>query len=315
MKRKNLIPALILIALLLAMLLPGCQNPTAQEASAPTISEPLAAESTVNPSDATEITDVPATELPEPDTESTLATEAPDETQIEPETTAPTEPKATEPKSSEPKPAEPKPSESKPAEPKPSESKPTEPKPSEPKPSQPKPSDPKPSDPKPSEPKPSEPKPTEPPHSHSWGAWKQTKAPTCASSGEEARSCACGATETRPVAATGKHSWQETSPTCTHEGVKTCTVCGKKETIAALGHDWVHHDEVGHWRDVLTCYCGEVFYSYDEWCAHSDYYCELYLNGELSEEDNIHGGYSDRSEWVVDKPAYDVCSRCGAVVK
>ena len=308
MKRKNLIPSLILIALLLAMLLPGCQNPTAQEASAPTISEPLAAESTVNPSDATEITDVPATELPEPDTESTLATEAPDETQIEPETTAPTEPKATEPKSSEPKPAEPKPSESKPAEPKPSESKPTEPKPSEPKPSQP-----KPSDPKPSEPKPSEPKPTEPPHSHSWGAWKQTKAPTCASSGEEARSCACGATETRPVAATGKHSWQETSPTCTQEGVKTCTVCGKKETIAALGHDWVHHDEVGHWRDVLTCYCGKVFYSYDEWCAHSDYYCELYLNGELSEEDNIHGGYSDRSEWVVDKPAYDVCSRCGAV--
>ena len=266
MKRKNLIPALI--ALLLAMLLPGCQNPTAQEASAPTISEPLAAESTVNPSDATEITDVPATELPEPDTESTLATEAPDETQIEPETTAPTEPKATEPKSSEPKPAEPKPSESKPA---------------------------------------------EPPHTHSWGAWKQTKAPTCASSGEEARSCACGATETRPVAATGKHSWQETSPTCTQEGVKTCTVCGKKETIAALGHDWVHHDEVGHWRDVLTCYCGKVFYSYDEWCAHSDYYCELYLNGELSEEDNIHGGYSDRSEWVVDKPAYDVCSRCGAV--
>ena len=306
MKRKNLIPSLILIALLLAMLLPGCQNPTAHEASAPTISEPLAAESTVNPSDATEITDVPATELPEPDTESTLATEAPDETQIEPETTAPTEPKATEPKSSEPKPAEPKPSESKPAEPKPSESKPTEPKPSEPKPSQPKPSETKPSEPKPSEPKPSESKPTEPPHTHSWGAWKQTKAPTCASSGEEARSCACGATETRPVAATGKHSWQETSPTCTQEGVKTCTVCGKKETIAALGHDWVHHDEEGHSEAVIKCYCGMVFSSEAEWWDH-------FMQYDGSDEMDNHAGHSDSFPWVVDKPAYDVCSRCGAV--
>lgn len=307
MKRKNLIPSLILIALLLAMLLPGCQNPTAHEASAPTISEPLAAESTVNPSDATEITDVPATELPEPDTESTLATEAPDETQTEPETTAPTEPKATEPKSSEPKPAEPKPSESRPAEPKPSESKPTEPKPSEPKPSQPKPSETKPSEPKPSEPKPSESKPTEPPHSHSWGAWKQTKAPTCASSGEEARSCACGATETRPVAATGKHSWQETSPTCTQEGVKTCTVCGKKETIAALGHDWVHHDEEGHTRWGGKCYCGYIFWSDEEWEAHVSQY-----SGDLEQMD-AHAGYQSFTEWVVDKPAYDVCSRCGAL--
>ena len=91
------------------------------------------------------------------------------------------------------------------------------------------------------------------------------------------------------------------APTCTEAGSKTCKVCGKKESgAAALGHDWVHHEEEGHWRDVLTCRCGAVFYSYEEWVKHSD---------ENWNDD--HGGYSDYSEWVVDKPAYDACSRCG----
>lgn len=190
------------------------------------------------------------------------------------------------------------------------------------------------------EPKPTEPTPTNPPHTHSWSAWTQTKAPTCTTEGAEKRSCSCGATETRIVSApghnmgawsqdkaptcgadglesrsctrcgwaekvkipaTGNHSWNETAPTCTEAGSKTCTVCGQTESIAALGHDWVHHDEEGHWRDVVICRCGAVFYDYDTWVKHSD---ENWENGCT--------GYSGTIEWVVDKPAYDSCSRCGA---
>ena len=142
---------------------------------------------------------------------------------------------------------------------------------------------------------------------HSWGAWTQTKAPTCSTAGEEKRTCSkCGTTETRTVAATGNHTWEETAPTCTQAGSKTCKVCGKKKSgAAALGHDWVHHEEEGHWRDVLTCRCGAVFYDYNDWYAHF----KSFKDDE--EEQENHGGYSGTGEWVVDKPAYDVCSRCG----
>ena len=200
------------------------------------------------------------------------------------------------------------------------------------------------SDPKPTEPKPTEPKPTNPVHTHSWSAWNQSKAPTCTASGEEVRTCSCGAkesrtvnalghnwsgwsqtkaptcgaegtegrscsrcgaSESRSVPATGNHSWNETAPTCTEAGSKTCKVCGKTESgSAALGHDWVHHDEEGHSVCVCTCYCGEVFYSYDEWHAHARAsYDDDYLNA--------HAGYWCYFDWVVDVPAYDVCSRCG----
>ena len=181
---------------------------------------------------------------------------------------------------------------------------PTEPKPTEPKPTEPKPTEPKPTEPKPTEPKPTEPTPTNPPHTHSWSGWTQTKAPTCTEPGTETRTCSCGATETRPVNALG-HTWQETAPTCTEAGSKTCKVCGKQESGAsALGHDWVHHDEEGHWQDVLTCRCGAVFYSYEDWDAH--------FMSFPREEREPHGGYSGTGEWVVDKAAYDSCSRCGA---
>ena len=139
---------------------------------------------------------------------------------------------------------------------------------------------------------------------HSMGAWTQTKAPTCGADGTETRSCSrCGQTESRTVAATGNHSWNETTPpTCTAAGIKTCAICGTTENTAALGHDWVHHDEGGHWQPVLTCRCGAVFYSYDEWYAHSKENCEDGCTG-----------FSQYSEWIVDQPAYDICSRCGAV--
>ena len=174
----------------------------------------------------------------------------------------------------------------------------------EPAPTQPKPTEPKPTEPKPTEPKPTEPKPTE--HVHSWSGWKQSKAPTCGANGEEVRTCSCGAKETRTVAATGKHSWQETVATCTQAGTKTCKVCGKKESIPALGHDWIHQDEEGHWQPVVTCYCGAQFGSVDEWEAHASLSYDI-------EYMNTHAGYEFHEDWVIDKPARDVCSRCGTV--
>ena len=350
MKRRTrwIIAVAVTVALLMA-LLHGCQASNAllnvpgqrDESRTTEQLEPLAS--------VPESTEAAATELPEISTESTLSTEriqdteAPTETQIEtePETEATSE-AATEPKPTEPKPTEPKPTE--PA-PKPTEPKPTEPAPT---PTEPKPTEPKPTEPKPTEPKPTEPTPTNPPHTHSWGAWKQTKAPTCTTAGEENRTCSCGATETRiayalghnmsswkqnkaptcgaegtetstcsrcgyaetrTIPATGNHTWEETAPTCTQAGAKTCKVCGKSETIAALGHDWVHHDEGGEYRPVITCNCGMRFIGKPgddseagaAWNAHSD---ENWGNGTC-------GGFEEHEEWFVTKPAYDKCSRCG----
>ena len=317
MKRRNrLILITVLVAALLLALLHGCQS-SVTPVNVPEKTEAPMTESTAGTTAGAETTEATATELPE------ISAEATDNT----ESTQATEgPKSTEPKATEPKPTEPKT---------------TEPKPTEPAPTEPKPTEPKPTEPKPTEPAPTEPKPTTPPHSHSWSAWTQTKAPTCSAAGSETRSCSCGksesravnalghnmggwsqtkaptcgaegaegrscsrcgVSESRSVPATGNHSWNEVAPTCTEAGSKTCKVCGKSESgSTALGHDWVHHDEEGHWRDVLTCYCGQVFYSYEEWYVHS--------NENWSDE---HCGYSGTGEWIVDKPAYDSCSRCGA---
>lgn len=152
------------------------------------------------------------------------------------------------------------------------------------------------------------------PSYHCWQGWTQTKAPTCGAEGTEGRSCSrCGVSESRSVPATGAHSWSETAPTCTEAGSKTCKVCGQTESgSAALGHDWVHHGEEGWWQSVITCYCGAKFYStqgvegsaYNEWVIHSESF------GRDHEDE--HAGYNNHGQWIVDKPAYDSCSRCGA---
>ena len=84
-------------------------------------------------------------------------------------------------------------------------------------------------------------------HEHSWSEWTVTKEATCTEKGEETRTCACGESETREIAALG-HT-EEIIPaveaTCTEtgltEGVK-CAVCGEilveQEVVPALGHDW-----------------------------------------------------------------------------
>ena len=56
---------------------------------------------------------------------------------------------------------------------------------------------------------------------HSFGDWAVTTGPTCVDEGEETRACAgCPETETRPVAATGIHTYGETG-----DERFTCTVC------------------------------------------------------------------------------------------
>lgn len=78
---------------------------------------------------------------------------------------------------------------------------------------------------------------------HSFGEWVETKPATCTKSGEETRTCTCGATETRDIAPTGHTygKWVETTaPTCTKPGeeTRTCSVCGNEEKreISATGH-------------------------------------------------------------------------------
>ena len=83
---------------------------------------------------------------------------------------------------------------------------------------------------------------------HSYGAWTQTKAPTCTAKGTETRNCTrCNATQTRDVNALG-HSygaWTQTkAPTCTAKGTETqsCTRCNAAQTrdVNALGHSYAN---------------------------------------------------------------------------
>jgi len=90
-------------------------------------------------------------------------------------------------------------------------------------------------------------------HTHSFGDWTVTKAPTCTLKGIETRVCSCGAEETREVAATGHTfgEWAETkAPTCTEKGEETRTcACGEKETreVPMVDHKY---DDKG------DCTCG-----------------------------------------------------------
>ena len=66
-------------------------------------------------------------------------------------------------------------------------------------------------------------------HTHTFGDWKIAKEATCTEDGEEARSCACGETETRKIDAKG-HIYVDNvvPPTKKDQGYTehTCSVCG-----------------------------------------------------------------------------------------
>ena len=82
---------------------------------------------------------------------------------------------------------------------------------------------------------------------HSFGAWTETKAPSCTENGTERRDCAnCDHYETRDIAAKG-HDYKSvvTVPTCTEQGYTTYTcACGDSyvdDYVDAAGHsfgDW-----------------------------------------------------------------------------
>ncbi len=79
---------------------------------------------------------------------------------------------------------------------------------------------------------------------HSYGSWKQTKAPTCTEKGRGTRECYCGYIEDYDLAALG-HTYQiaVTAPTCTEQGytTHTCERCGDSYVdsyVDALGHSW-----------------------------------------------------------------------------
>ncbi len=72
---------------------------------------------------------------------------------------------------------------------------------------------------------------------HSWGAWTQTKAPTCTAEGEEQRICANDPshTQARAVDELGhdRIRHEAKAPTCTEigwEAYDTCSRCGETET-------------------------------------------------------------------------------------
>ena len=96
---------------------------------------------------------------------------------------------------------------------------------------------------------------------HDYGAWTQTKVPTCTEKGEEKRTCSrCDAFEVREIAAHGHTEVIDPAvpATCTETGKtegKHCSVCGTvlvaQETVAALGHDY------GDWTQTKAPTCTE----------------------------------------------------------
>ena len=83
---------------------------------------------------------------------------------------------------------------------------------------------------------------------HDYGAYSQTKAPTCTTLGEEKATCSrCGAETTRTVAALGHSSVTDpaVSATCTETGLTDGAHCSRcnavikaQQEVPALGHDW-----------------------------------------------------------------------------
>lgn len=79
-------------------------------------------------------------------------------------------------------------------------------------------------------------------HTHKYGDWKQTKAPTCTEKGEEEAVCECGEKKTREVAALGHDFDNGTvlsdTSTCTEDGKITvkCARCDATKEIDAKAH-------------------------------------------------------------------------------
>lgn len=106
---------------------------------------------------------------------------------------------------------------------------------------------------------------------HQWSGWTTSKAATCTAAGTQKRTCPCGKSEEKTIAATGHSygSWQTaTAASCTAAGTeqRTCSKCGNKETrsVAATGHKYKNETIAGGGTKHTCTVCG---YSYTEGSA------------------------------------------------
>ncbi len=126
---------------------------------------------------------------------------------------------------------------------------------------------------------------TDPPaavHTHAFGEWTTTLAPTCTAGGEEMRTCDCGERETRALAANANaHTFGEwetvLAPTCVTAGeARRACVCGAYE-LQDVGTDASAHipatkrskDETHHWyactREGCTARLDQAPHSFGRW--------------------------------------------------
>ena len=75
---------------------------------------------------------------------------------------------------------------------------------------------------------------------HHFDAGVVTLAATCLTDGVLTKTCTiCGEVENEVIPSAGAHDYQGTEPTCTTDGVKTCSVCGDQVITAAIGHQFI----------------------------------------------------------------------------
>ena len=110
---------------------------------------------------------------------------------------------------------------------------------------------------------------------HKWGEWS-TPTATCTKDGITTRKCSvCGATETKPVAATG-HTWgdwtttKEATCTATGREERVCSVCKETESRIknALGHNYV--------PEVTAPTCTDIGYTTHTCSRCGDSYIDTY---------------------------------------
>lgn len=97
-------------------------------------------------------------------------------------------------------------------------------------------------------------------HQHSWDAGTVTTAPTCTESGIRTYACACGATSTETLKATGHAYGEWFQGKSTHE--RTCTACGKAESGEHSMSTKVTAKPTCKDKGVETSSCGVCGYSY-----------------------------------------------------
>lgn len=143
-------------------------------------------------------------------------------------------------------------------------------------------------------------------HTHSWGEWVVI-APTCQTDGYKYHSCGCGAEETAPGSPATGHSYSvvsEVPATCSANGSRTyrCSCGDSYSETTTASHNWVHTAEQGHKVWSFACHCGG-------WSGTDlgSYEAHAQSSGDFGSH-----SYYEVVNWVVDVPASDKCSTCGA---